>query len=83
MQVSTIHNGTLITGVVLKCAPFYLEVAITSPFSKLSTSRRMPNGFCQSAGCVGRVFQNECASLLVELYEIANSCLKKSATTVE
>jgi hypothetical protein len=77
MQVSTIHNGTLITGVVLKCTPSFLEVAITSPYSKLSTSRRMSADICQ-AECAGDVLESECSSLLVELYELANSSLRKA-----
>lgn len=76
MQVSTVYNGTLITGVVLKCTPSFLEVTITSPFSKLSTSRRMPAGFCQSE-CVGEALEQQCSSLLMELYEVANSALNK------
>lgn len=79
MQVSTIHNGTLITGVVLKCTPFFLEVAITAPFSKLSTSRCMPAGFCQGVGGADEALESQCASLLVELYEVANRSLSKKA----
>ena len=79
MQVSTIHNGILITGVVVKHTASFLEVAITSPFSKLSTSRHLPASFRKVTGCVGSALESECSSLLVELYEVANRSLNRKA----
>ena len=77
MQVSTIHNDTLITGVVLKSTPFFIEVAITSPFSKLLMSRSLPACFRQDTEREEQLLENEYLSLLVELYEVANSSLNK------
>ena len=77
MQVSTIHNDTLITGVVLKSTPFFIEVAITSPFSKLFMSRSLPACFRQDTERESQLLENEYLSLLIELYEVANSSLNK------
>jgi len=75
MKVSTIYNGTLITGVVLERSPQFLEVAITSPFTKLSTSRRLSAQLDTSRTAVDKMLEVECTSLLVELYEVASSAL--------
>ncbi len=77
MQVSTIHNDTLVTGVVLKSTPFFIEVAITSPFSKLFMSRNLPACFRKHSERKGKQLESEYLSLLVELYEVANSSLNK------
>lgn len=70
-QISTVYNGTLITGVVLKHTPSFLEVAITSPFSKISTSKRMREVTAEYVGVERDNLERECASLLVELYTLA------------
>lgn len=77
MQVSTIYNDTLITGVVLQCTPFFIEVAITSPFTKLSSSRSLPAGFRQQIECLDERLKSECSSLLIELYEVADRFMHK------
>ena len=76
MQFSTLHNGTIITGVVVERSSYFLEVAITSPFTKLSTSRRMSADARRRKAYEGELLESECSLLLVELYELANSCLK-------
>lgn len=77
MQISTIHNGTLIAGVILKHTPFFLEVAITSPFSKISTSRRMPTVLRKHRRYEGVALEHECEALLIELYEIASVSINR------
>jgi len=72
MQISTVYNGTLITGVVVSRTPAFLEVAITSPFSKIRTSRRLPGSARGQIRYEGAALEFESSALLVELYEIAN-----------
>ena len=75
MQVSTIYDGTLITGVVVTRSTYFLEVAITSPYASLSTSRHISAYARNSQRFEGEFLMQQSASILVELYELANKCL--------
>jgi hypothetical protein len=73
MQISTIYEGKLITGVVLKHSAFFLEVEITSPTSKISTSRSVPYFARAHIRYEGNALQSKCKELLVELYKVSGS----------
>jgi len=71
MQVSTIYHGTLITGVVVQQTSHFIEVAITSPFSKILTRRYIPKTTDGQTECPTNAFKEKYVEMLVELYEVA------------
>ena len=73
MQISTTYNGTLITGVVLKHKPYFLEVQITSPYTKMATSRSVPTFARNHIRYQGETFTKRCEELLVEIYKVASA----------
>jgi hypothetical protein len=70
MKISTTHKGVTLTGVVIAHAPYFLEVAITSPVSKLITSRSIPTFARAHRRFEGQGLEQACCELLIELYEI-------------
>ena len=85
MKISTTHKGISLTGVVLAHSPHFLEVAITSPVSKLITSRSIPYFARQHRRFEGEYYRVTCEALLIELYEclsgvhLANSSSDRDA----
>jgi hypothetical protein len=56
---------------VLQHKPYYLEVAITSPYTKISTSRSVPY-FARERICYeGADLLKKCQEMLIEIYTVA------------
>ncbi len=72
MQIYTVHKGTLISGVVVKRTPAFVEVAITSPYSKLFTSSALPRVKHQTDSVEMEALGTLYKKLLIELYQVGH-----------
>lgn len=77
MQISTLYNDRLLTGVVRKHSSYFLEVAITSPISGYITSRSVPWFARNHIRYEGETFEQKSRELLIELYQVANHSISR------
>lgn len=73
MHISTVYRGTRITGVVVKQSRSFIEVAITSPYSKLSSRRHLPRVDQRYRCYRGAELEKKSQELLIELYQVASA----------
>lgn len=77
MQISTTCHGQLVKGEIVRYTSSFLEVAITSPVSKISTRHLLPRTGKQYQRYEGRELELKCQELLRELYQVSRFCKTK------